>query len=232
MQKKITGLIIFSKNIKDNDLYIKILSSNDEINSGIVYGGNSSKKKLIFQDGYFINYSISKKNENAPPFFSGELSKPFIGNIYDNKYKLNALLSILSLINLSFLEGQSIKGYYLTIYDLFCKIINQKHWIVNYCEWLFELLKLIGYEIEYKENFQNKFFNIEKKRFSKDKYINSIEFPHEIFTDNRNINYKNLFLIFNIFESIFLKNHLDNINNKMPINYINFKNIVLKKIKQ
>ena len=44
MQNRLKGLIFYTKNIKDNDLYIKILSSNDYINSGIVYGGNSSKK--------------------------------------------------------------------------------------------------------------------------------------------------------------------------------------------
>ena len=46
MTDKLKGLIFYSKNIKDNDLFIKILSSKDEVNQGIVYGGNSSKKKL------------------------------------------------------------------------------------------------------------------------------------------------------------------------------------------
>ena len=49
MTDKLKGLIFYSKNIKDNDLFIKILSSKDEVNQGIVYGGNSSKKKLIYQ---------------------------------------------------------------------------------------------------------------------------------------------------------------------------------------
>ena len=37
------------KKIKDNDLYVKILSKNDKIDSGIVYGGNSSKKKIFIK---------------------------------------------------------------------------------------------------------------------------------------------------------------------------------------
>ena len=49
MKNKYKGIIYYSKNIKDNDLFLKILSSNDEINSVIVYGGNSSKKKNIYQ---------------------------------------------------------------------------------------------------------------------------------------------------------------------------------------
>ena len=44
MKNKIKGIIFYSKIVKDNDLYIKVLSSNDIILSGMVYGGNSSKK--------------------------------------------------------------------------------------------------------------------------------------------------------------------------------------------
>jgi len=63
MTDKFKGIIYYSKNIKDNDLFVKILSSKDEINQGIVYGGNSSKKKLTYQKGYFINYLIKKKTK-------------------------------------------------------------------------------------------------------------------------------------------------------------------------
>ena len=62
MKHKDKGIIFYSKIVKDNDLYIKILSSNDQILSGIVYGGNSSKKKIIYQLCYFIEFLLTKKN--------------------------------------------------------------------------------------------------------------------------------------------------------------------------
>ena len=46
MKNKQKGIIFFSKKVKDNDLYIKILSFDDNVDSGMVYGGNSSKKKI------------------------------------------------------------------------------------------------------------------------------------------------------------------------------------------
>ena len=58
MQNKLKGLIFYTKNIKDNDLYIKILSSNDYVNSGIVYGGNSSKKKIYISKRIFYRLYI------------------------------------------------------------------------------------------------------------------------------------------------------------------------------
>ena len=226
MKNKIKGIIFYSKIVKDNDLYIKVLSSNDIILSGMVYGGNSSKKKLIYQKGYFIDFLIQQKNENAPPVFSAEIIKPFIGIIYGDKYKLSALLSILNLINLSIIEGQYIQGLYKNIEQIIDKIIYQSHWIVYYCEWLFSLLTIIGYQVDYK-NIKKIFFDLSTQQFNEFFVNNSIKFPHSLFNSDKKINYENINAVFTIFESIFFKNHLDNKNYTMIQNYLNFKKIIL-----
>ena len=112
------GLIIFTKKIKDNDLFIRILSDNDELVSGIVYGGNSSKKKLIYQVGYFIEYSVLQKNKNTAKTFNAEIIKPFIGLIIKDKFKSYSLLAIISLINISIIEGQKLNGLYGSVRDV------------------------------------------------------------------------------------------------------------------
>ena len=47
MQTKNFGILLYRKIIKENDLFVKILSKDDKLVTGIVYGGNSSKK-IIF----------------------------------------------------------------------------------------------------------------------------------------------------------------------------------------
>lgn len=230
MKNKFKGLILYKKMIKDNDIYIKILASNDQIITGLVYGGNSSKKKLIYQTGFFIDFMISRKNENHPLTINAEISKPFLSNLTNDKYKLNALLSILSLINLSITEGQHIKGFYIGVEDILLKIIFQNHWIVFYCEWLFYLLQLIGYQIDYKKNNNKKFFDLVNQNFTYESNENTIMFPHDLFFDNQKITKININSIFYLFESVFTKNHLDNINHKMPFNFLNFKKIILKRL--
>ena len=222
------GLIIFIKKVKDNDIYIKILSSDNEIISGMIYGGLSSKKKLIYQVGYFIEYSVSLKRINSPPIITGELISPFIATLYDNKYKLNAINSIISLINLSLYDGQNINGFYEKIFNLINIIISNDHWIVNYCEWLLDLLKIIGYEIDYQKNVSNKFYNISTHNFTNKIDDKVIEFPHNLFTRKKIISYNNIKRVFLIFESIYKKNHLDNINANMPLKFIAFKKIILE----
>ena len=231
MKNKLKGIIFYTKIIKDHDLYLRILSSNNEIVSGMVYGGNSSKKKNIYQNGYFVDFEIKQKNQNSPPIIIAEISKPYIANIFEDKYKLNALLSILNLIKLSIVEGQHINSFYNNIEDTINKIIHEKHWIVIYCQWLFNLLTLIGYQIDYQKNTDNFYFDLSSQKFEKKNEISCVEFPHSLFINNKNINFKNINLVFVIFESIFLKNHLDTNNYKMLTSYINFKNLILDKLK-
>ena len=231
MKNKLKGMIFYSKIVKDNDLYIKVISNNDNVLSGMVYGGYSSKKKLIYQNGYFIDFSLSQKNQNAPPIFLAEISKPYIGVIFEDKYKLNALLSILNLINLSILEGQYIKGFFNNIEQIIYRIINENNWIIFYCEWLFKLLTLIGYQIDYQKNIKNIYFNLSTQKFEKVFGNSSIEFPHNLFSLDKDVTFKNINAVFQIFESIFLKNHLDNTTYKMPKSYLNFKIIILDRLK-
>tara|TARA_B100000427_G_scaffold322260_1_gene324002 strand:+ start:3605 stop:4303 length:699 start_codon:yes stop_codon:yes gene_type:complete len=232
MKNKYKGIIYYSKNIKDNDLFLKILSSNDEINSVIVYGGNSSKKKNIYQKGYFIDYTMTQKNENAPPYVTAEISQPYISNLYHDKYKLNALLSILSLINVSIIEGQNLKGFYNSIDHLIHNMIRENHWIVFYCKWLLNLLRIIGYQIDYKTNNKKNFYDFYNKSFSIKPNNNTIEFPHYFLDSKEKITFNSINSIFQIFENVFLKNHLDLINLKMPKDFIIFKKIILENLKK
>ena len=57
-----------------------------------------------------------------------------------------------------------------------------------------------------------------------------MRFPHDLFFDYQKITKKNINSVFDLFESVFTKNHLDNINNKMPFNFLNFKKIILKRL--
>ena len=60
---------------------------------------------------------------------------------------------------------------------------------------------------------------------------NTIEFPHELFAEGYKYKLTDIKIIFLIFEKIFQRNHLNNINSKMPINFINFKELILKELK-
>ena len=231
MQNKTFGILLYKKIIRENDLYIKLLTKDDQVVTGIVYGGNS-RKKNIFQIGYYLNLILYKKNLNKPYTIKAELKKPFIGHIFEDKYKLHCILSVISIINFAIIEGQSVKNLY-NISDKFIhKLINHKKWIVHYCKWLFDLLKVIGYEIDYSSNLNKKFFDIDLIQFTNLKKTNNYLFPHEFLSNKINIKYNYMEIIFIIFENIFVNNHLNSLNKKLPYNYLNFKNLILHFLKK
>ncbi len=229
MQKKYKGIILFTKITKENDLYIKFLSNTDEIISGIVYGGQSKKKKNIFQIGFFLNFNVTH-NQNKPAIINGELSAPLISSIIDDKYKVNCLLASISLINLSIIDGQIVKNIFNLYYDLIDILNKRKKWIVFFCLFLFNLLKIIGYEIDYNKYKYYKYFNLETLEFSNIKNENCIYFPHDLLDKDKKFKYKLLINVFQIFETIFKNYHLSSINLHLPNHYLLFKKLIIDQV--
>ena len=75
------------------------------------------------------------------------------------------------------------------------------------------------------------YFNLSTNEFTLDKVNNCIKFPFKIFEHSNKVYFEDLNNFFIICENIFKINHLDNLNYKMPINFVNFKEIVLKELK-
>tara|TARA_B100001057_G_scaffold308596_1_gene308701 strand:- start:221 stop:586 length:366 start_codon:yes stop_codon:yes gene_type:complete len=106
-------------------------------------------------------------------------------------------------------------------------IIN-KRWISDYCLFLLTLLKTIGYEINY-SNHNLKYFDIESLEFKENKTNSTIVFPFDLIgrDGNENINFNSINTIFKIFELVFKKNHLSNINLQLPNQYLLFKKLII-----
>ncbi len=230
MLSKYKGILLFVKSHKDNDLYIKFLSNTDEIISGLVYGGLSKNKRNIYQIGFFLDFEVFFKN-NRPATINAELSKPFISNIIDDKYKLNCLISLVSLINLSIIEGQKVNNIYAISHLFIIKMFSNKRWLNDYFIFLFKLLKIIGYEINYFANKEKKYFDLDTLEFCSIKSSSSVIFPHSLLMNTKHlVNYDSVVCIFKIFETIFIRNHLSDFNLQLPNQYQLFKKIIIDRI--
>ena len=230
MQRKYKGILLFTKAYKENDLFIKFLSSTDEIITGIIYGGLSRKKRNIIQIGFNLLFEVSSKS-NMPPSINAELIEPYISMIINDKYKLNCLMSVTSLINLSIIEGQKVKDIYKTSANFLKIMFDNKKWIKEYFIFLFKLLKIIGYEIDLYGNNNKKYFNLETLDFSNTFAQSSILFPHHLLDNNLSkIDVYSVNQIFKIFEFVFEKHHLSNFNLSLPNQYQLFKKLIINRI--
>ena len=230
MQRKYKGILLFTKAYKENDLFIKFLSSTDEIITGIIYGGLSRKKRNIIQIGFNLLFEVSSKS-NMPPSIKVELIEPYISVIINDKYKLNCLMSVTSLINLSIIEGQKVKDIYKTSANFLKIMFDNKKWIKEYFIFLFKLLKIIGYEIDLYGNNNKKYFNLETLDFSNTFAQSSILFPHHLLDNNLSkIDVYSVNQILKIFEFVFEKHHLSNFNLSLPNQYQLFKKLIINRI--
>ena len=227
MINKTKSILLYSKISNENNLYVKLLTENDELISGIVYGGATSSKKNIYQLGYFLKIILSKKNRNKPFNIKAEVEPPYLSHLINDKYKLQCIIAFISLINLSIIDGQKVKGLFLLSENVINNLIYEKKWLVNFLQYLFILLKIIGYEIDYTKNDNKKYFDFKLLEFTNTKSYHSINFPHQLMSQNENLNFNSINSIFNIFEYVFEKNHLINMNLKLPISFLKFKKLIL-----
>ena len=227
IELKERGILLFSKLSSENNLYVKILTDKDEIITGLSFGGSSKKNKNIYQVGYFLNIIIKNKNKNFPNSISGELSKPYYHNIFNDKYKLHGLLAIISLLNISIIEGQKVKGLFDSSEKIIEILLNAEKWIIDYFLYLLNLLKLIGYDIDFHKNSLNNYFNLETLQFEDYSTSRTIKFPHQLLNKKQIIDKQNANSFFKIFEIILQNHHLNNMNLNIPTNYLKFKKLIL-----
>ncbi len=221
------GILLFNKISSENNLFLKFLTDKDEVITGISFGGSTKRKKNIFQVGFFLNIIINNKNKNFPKSISAELSKPYYYNIFNDKYKLHGLLAIISILNISILEGQKVNGLFSLSERIVEILANEEKWIINYFIYLLNLLKLIGYDIDYLKHTSKDYLNLDSLQFQNSNTSRSIKFPHQLLNREHKINYNNAESFFKIFELILQNHHLNNMNLNIPTNYLKFKKMIL-----
>jgi len=228
IELKERGILLYNKISSESNLYLKILTEKDEIITGISFGGSTKKKKNIYQIGYFLNIIIKNKNKNFPNSISAELSSPFYHSIFNDKYKLHGLLGIISLLNISILEGQKVNGLFALSESIIEVLANEEKWIINYFLYLLNLLKIIGYDIDFYNNSSKNYLNLDNLQFENSNTSKSIKFPHQLLRKEDKIGSKNAKSFFKIFEIILQNHHLNNMNLNVPNNYLKFKKLILE----
>ena len=205
------GIIVFSKKIKDYDLYIRILSNDDELISGIVYGGTSRKIKNYLQLTNKIFIVYNSKSENRIGYFKTELIDVISPKYFNNNKKILCLNSLSSILSILLPENQSYKKVYQSLNDLLNKF-DDKNWLIHYLNWELDLINNLGFG-----------FDINPKKFPE---IHSKKI-HNITIDNIQYNIP-AFLVLKKFNNINLEEIYHGLNfcrNLMENKFFNPNNI-------
>ncbi len=203
-----TGYLLSKNKFGENSIISEFFTKNHGKISGIIYGATSKKIKNYLQIGNKFHINYNSKNENKLGYLSIEIKEILTPLFFEDKKKLSCIVSSINLIKLLTVDNQSnIKIFNLinNLYDLL-KNIN---WINKLIFWELELLKLIGYDLEFK-NLVNEEISDNKKLYfvqsnNDKKYIPNflVEKNHEV-TDFNQM-FKGLKLISDYLDKSILK---------------------------
>ena len=167
------GFLINKNKYNENSVIAEFFTENHGKVSGLIFGATSSKIKNFLFVGNQFNIQFNSKNQNKAGYFKIEIEKIFTPFFLDKKIKLNCILYSLNLIKILTVEFQSNKNIYKQFYKLF-ELLNQNEWIKKFIFWELEIIKLVGYDINF-----NDYVNIDKVN-DRSSYVPTLDGKKEI----------------------------------------------------
>ena len=217
------GYLISKNRYNENSLITEIYTKEHGKVSGLVFGGTSKKIKNYLQIGNKVHVNYNSKSNNKIGYFKIEIYKALSPLYFDNKSKLSCILSAMYLIKILTADLQK----NLKIFELiekFYLLLQTNNWIKNYIYWELELLKELGYDLEFKDLVDKKIINNEFKYISKSSTQKKI-IPNFLIDKNENLEdikvlLEGLKIVSDYLEKTILKPN----NLTLPIKRINFIN--------
>ncbi len=162
------GFLISKNKYNENSVIAEFYTEFNGKTSGIIFGATSKKIKNFLLIGNYFNVQFNSKNQNRAGYFKIEIDKIFTPHFLEDKIKLNCILYSLNLIKILTVDNQSNKNIYNQLFKLF-ELLNEDDWIKKFIFWELEVIKLVGYDINFSDY-------IDPKKISKDDdYISTLD---------------------------------------------------------
>ena len=168
------GYFLSKNKFGENSIIAEFFTKKHGKISGIIYGATSKKIRNYLQIGNRFHLNYNSKSENKLGYLKIEIEKILTPLFFDEKKKLSCIVSSMNLVRLLTVDNQS----NISIYNLignFYNFLKDTNWINKLIFWELELLKLIGYDLEFKNIVNEEIIDDKKLYFvssnSEKKYI-------------------------------------------------------------
>ena len=152
------GFLINKNKYNENSVIAEFFTENNGKISGIIFGATSNKIKNFLLIGNHFNIQYHSKNLNKAGYFKVEIEKIYTPFFLENKIKLNCILYSLNLIKILTAENQTNKKIYDQLHRLFL-FLKEDTWIKQFIFWELEIIKLVGYDINFNDYIDKKNLN-------------------------------------------------------------------------
>ncbi len=199
------GFLLSKVIFQENSIIANFYTKNHGKSSGIIYGATSKKIKSYLQNGNELYLEYHSKNDNTLGYFKAEIINPFTAKFFQDKKKLNCIISMLALIKILTVDGQENIRIYKLLDDFFI-LLNKENWEIDYVFWELSLLKFIGYDLNIKEFCKYEVISNQKKYFIQNSTKKLIVPNFLIEKDNENIIDKDIYNSLNLISEYMKKN--------------------------
>ena len=160
------GFLLSKNRYNENSLISEVFTKEHGKVPGIIFGGTSKKIKSYLQIGNNIYVNFNSKSENNIGYFKVEIHKALSPHYFDNNQKLSCISSAMNLIKILTADFQKNNDIYSLI-EKFYILLENENWIKHYIFWELELLKVLGYDLEFKNIVDKEIVNNELRYISK-----------------------------------------------------------------
>ena len=160
------GFLLSKNKYSENSLVAEFYTKNYGKVSGIIFGGTSKKLKNYLQIGNKVHLNYTSKSESRIGYFKVEIEQALSPYYFDNQQKLTCISSAMGLIKILTADSQKNENLFFLI-EKFYIFLKDNNWIKNYIFWELELLKLIGYDLEFHNLVNKEVINNQIKYFAK-----------------------------------------------------------------
>lgn len=148
MQWNEEAIILSARKFGENNLLIEVFAKEKGLYSGLVRGGQSKKKVGIFQPGNVINATWFGRLEEQLGTFSAEMVTAIGSVILTEQLKVQALLSITSLLRKTLPDRNPYPRLYDDYKTFLHSLLEDEHWLASYVKMELLLLQDLGFGLD------------------------------------------------------------------------------------
>ena len=156
------GYLLSLNKYNENSSIAEFFTENNGKVVGVIFGSTSKKIKsyLLIGNKFHINSKIRENGRLG--YLKVEIDEIKTPVYLENKKKLSCIIYCMNLIKILTVENESNMEIYFLLEKLF-KIIDVDNWLVEFLYLELNILKSIGYDINFKDYVVNKNINCQFK---------------------------------------------------------------------
>ena len=152
------GYLLSLNKYNENSSIAEFFTENNGKVVGVIFGSTSKKIKSYLLIGNKFHINSKLKEDGRLGYLKVEIDEIKTPVFLENKKKLFCIIYCMNLIKILTVENESNKEIYSLLERLF-KIIHLDNWLVEFLYLELNILKSIGYDINFKDYVINKNIN-------------------------------------------------------------------------